>query len=57
MQFDVGTILQKVKDRQEEHRKVALQALKKRMASESSMGSFIKETYKKLTDSFLLQIN
>lgn len=31
MQFDVGNILQKVKDRQEEHKKVALESLKERM--------------------------
>jgi hypothetical protein len=31
MQFDVGTILQKVKDKQEEHKKVALESLKQRM--------------------------
>jgi len=31
MQFDVGTILQRVKERQEEHRKVALDALRTRM--------------------------
>lgn len=31
MQFDVGTVLQRVKERQEEHRKVALDALRTRM--------------------------
>ena len=57
MQFDVGTILQRVKDHQEEHRQVALEALKKRMNKEASMKTFIKDAYKKLTDNFLLQIN
>ena len=57
MQFDVGTILQRVKDHQEEHRQVALEALKKRMNKEASMKTFIKDVYKKLTDNFLLQIN
>ena len=57
MQFDVGTILQRVKDKQEEHKQVALEALKKRMAKEASVGTFLKDAYKKLTDNFFLQIN
>ena len=58
MQFDVGTILQKVNDRQEEHKKVALQALKVRMMKEtSSVTAFIRDAYKKLTNNFLLEIN
>ena len=55
MQFDVGTILQKVKDKQEEHKKVALEALKVRMMKEtSSVTTFIRDAYKKLTNNFLL---
>jgi hypothetical protein len=58
MQFDVGTILQKVKDKQEEHKKVALEALKIRMRKEtSSVTAFLKDTYKKLTNNFILEIN
>ncbi len=57
MQFDVGNILQRIKDKQEEHKKVALEALKLRMRKEgSSVKAFIKDAYKKLTNSYLLDI-
>ena len=57
MQFDVGNILQRIKDKQEQHKKVALEALKLRMRKEgSSVKTFIKDAYKKITNSYLLDI-
>jgi sulfur relay (sulfurtransferase) DsrC/TusE family protein len=58
MQFDVGSILQRVKDHQEQHRKVALEALRTRMAKENSkVAVFIKDAYKKVSNSFMIDIN
>jgi fumarylacetoacetate (FAA) hydrolase family protein len=58
MQFDVGGILQRVKEQQEEHRKVALDALRSRMKKENSqVAAFLKDAYKKVSTSFLLDIS
>jgi sulfur relay (sulfurtransferase) DsrC/TusE family protein len=58
MQFDVGGILQRVKEHQEEHRKVALDALRARMRKENSkVASFLRDTYKKVANSYLLDID
>lgn len=58
MQFDVGGILQRVKEHQEEHRKVALDALRTRMRKENSqVATFLRDAYKKVSSSFLLDIN
>jgi len=56
MQFDVGTILMRVKDNQEQHRRVALDALRTRMSKERSVGSYLKEAYRKVTSGVVLSI-
>lgn len=51
LQYDVGTILTKVKEKQEEQRKVVLEELRNSMKREGSkIGSFIWSTYKKWID-------
>lgn len=52
LQFDMGTILTKVKEGQEEQRKVVIEELRNSMKRDNStIGSFIWSTYKKWIDS------
>lgn len=52
LQFDMGTILTKVKEKQEDQRKLVIEELRNSMKRENSkIGNFIWSAYKKWIDS------